>query len=69
MATFHEQESEEAVDDPEHPEPDLESQFHEDSYPLQDSEIEAFPEQHTPYTVNVASTYHISNILLPLMIL
>ena len=38
MAKVHEQESEEVADDPEHPEPDLENQFHEDSYPMQDSE-------------------------------
>ena len=31
MAKVHEQESEEAADDLEHPEPDLENQFHEDS--------------------------------------
>ena len=60
MAKVHEQESEEVADDQEHPEPDLENQFHEDSYPMQDSEIEDFLEQHTPYTVNMASTYHIS---------
>ena len=60
MTKVHEQESEEVADDPERPEPDLENQFHEDSYPMQDSEIEDFLERHTLYTVNMSSTYHIS---------
>ena len=60
MAEVHEQEREEVDDGPEHPEPDLENQFHEDSYPTQDSEIEEFLDHHTPYTVNMSSTYHIS---------
>ena len=60
MAKVHEQESEEVTDDIEHPEPDLDNQFHEDSYPMQDSEIEHLLEHHTPYTVNMASTSHIS---------
>ena len=34
--------------------------FHEESYPMQDSEIEDLLETHTPYTVNMASLYHIS---------
>ena len=60
MAKVHEQEHEEVDDGPDHPEPDLENHFHEESYPIQDSEIEDLLECHTPYTVNMASTYHIS---------
>ena len=60
MAKVHEKEAEETDEDTEHPDPDLENQFHEDSYPMQDSEIEDFLEHHTSYTVNMASTYHIS---------
>ena len=40
MTKVHEQESEEIDEDPDHPEPDLVTQFHEDSYPMKDSEIE-----------------------------
>ena len=60
MAKVHEQDHEEVDDSPDHPEPDLENHFHEESYPMQDSEIEDLLDNHTPYTVNMASTYHIS---------
>ena len=60
MAKVHEQEHEEADNDPDHPEPDVENHFQEESYPMQDSDIEDILENHTPYTVNMASTYHIS---------
>ena len=43
-----------------HPEPGLENHFQEESYPMQDSEIEDHLDTHTTYTVNMASTYHIS---------
>ena len=59
MARVHEQEHEEA-DDPDHPEPDLENHFQEEFHPMQDSDIEDLVEKHTSYTVNMASTYHIS---------
>ena len=47
-------------DSPDHLEPDLENHFHEESYPMQDSDIEGLLETYTPYSVNMASTYHIS---------
>ena len=67
MAQVHEQEHEEVDDSPDHSEPDLENHFHEESYPMQDSEIEDLLETHTPYTANMASTYHISKYSAPLM--
>ena len=60
MAQVHEQDHEEVEDRPDHPEPDLEKQFHEESYPTQDSDIEDLLETYTPYTVNGTFTYHIS---------
>ena len=59
MAKVHEQDHEEVDDSPNHPEPDLENHFHEESYPMQDSDIEELLDSHTP-SVNMASTYHIS---------
>ena len=56
MGKGHEQDYEEVDDSPDHPQPDLENHFHEESYHIQDSDIET----HTPYTVNMASTYYIS---------
>ena len=41
-------------------EPDLENHFQEESYPMQDSDIENLLENHTLYTVNMVSTYCIS---------
>ena len=38
----------------------MENHFHEESYPMQDSDIEDLLESHTPYSVNMTSTYHIS---------
>ena len=58
-AKVYEQDHEE-VDSPDHPEPDLENNIHEDSYPVQDTDIEDILEAHTPYSVNMTSTYHIS---------
>ena len=59
MAKVHEQEHEQVDDGPEHLDPDPDNRFHEESYPMQDSEIGNLLENHTPYTVNMASTYHI----------
>ena len=56
---MHEQDHEEA-NSPDNPEPDLENQFHEDSYPMQDTDIEDLPETHGQYSANMESTYHIS---------
>ena len=45
MAKAHEQDHEEA-DSPDNPEPDLENHFHDDSYPMQDSDTEDLLETH-----------------------
>ena len=58
MAKVHEKEHEEAH--PGQPEPDLENHFQEESYPMQDCDIEDPLENHTPHSVNKASTYDIS---------
>ena len=50
MAKVHKQDHEEA-DSPDNSEPDLENQFHEDSYHMQDM---------AQYSASMASTYHIS---------
>ena len=55
MAKVHEQDSEGAEDEHDHPEPDLDNHLQEDSYPMQDSDIEELLEYHTPYSVNMAS--------------
>ena len=55
----HEQEHEEA-DGPDNPEPDLDNQFHEVSYPMQDTDIEDLLETHGQYSAKMTSTYHIS---------
>ena len=60
MAKLHEQDHEEVDDSPDHPELYQENHFHQESYPMQDSDIENLLESHSPYTVNMASTYHIS---------
>ena len=60
MAKVHEQDHEEVDDSPDCPESDLENHFHRESYPVEDSDIEDLLETHTPYSVNMASTYHIS---------
>ena len=59
-AKVHKQGHEQVDDSPDHPEPDQENHFHEESYPMQDSDIEDLLEAHTPYSLNMASTYHIS---------
>ena len=38
MAKVHEQDHEEVDDTPDHPKPDLENYFQEESYPMQDSD-------------------------------
>ena len=48
MANIHEQDHEEA-DGPDNPEPKLDNQFHEDSYPMQDTDIEDVLETHGQY--------------------
>ena len=60
MARVHEQDHDKVDDSPAHPEPDQKSQFQEDSYPMQDFDIEDHLETHAQYSVNMASTYHIS---------
>ena len=65
MAKVHEQDHEEVDDSPDHPDTDLENHFHEESYPMQDSDIEDLLVTHTPYTAN---PHTISlNTLLPLV--
>ena len=59
MAKVHEQDHDEA-EIPDNPEPDLENHFHDDSYPMQDSDIEDHLETHGQYSANIAFTYHIS---------
>ena len=59
MAKVHEQDHEE-LDSPDNAEPDLENHFHEDPYPMQDSDTEDLLETHGQYSANMASTYHIS---------
>ena len=59
MAKVHEQDHEE-VGSPDNPEPDLESHFHDDSYPMQDSDIEDLLETHGQNSANMGSLYHIS---------
>ena len=59
MAKVHEQDQEE-TDGPDNREPDLDSQFHDDSYPMQDTDIEDLPETHGQYSANMAPPYHIS---------
>ena len=50
----------EEADGPDNPEPDLDNQFHEDSYDMLDTDIEDLLETHGQYSANMASTYHIS---------
>ena len=47
MANVHEQDHEEVEDSHDHPEPYLENHFHEESYPMQDSDHEDLLETHT----------------------
>ena len=55
MAKVHEQNHDEA-----NPEPDHENHVPDDSYPMQDSDIEDLLETHGHYSARTASTYHIS---------
>ena len=59
MAKLHEQDHDE-TDHPDNPEPDLETHLPDDSYPMQDSDIEDLLEMHCHYSVKMASMYHIS---------
>ena len=59
MAKVHEQDHDEA-DHPDYPEPDLANHLSDDSYPMQDSDIEDILETHGHYYAKMASTYHIS---------
>ena len=58
-AKVHEQDHEEA-DSLDNPELDLDNQFHEDSYPMWDTDNEHLLEIQGQYSVNMVSTYHIS---------
>ena len=60
MARVHEQDTEGTEEEHNHLEHDLDNHLQEDSYPMQDSDIEELLEHHSPYSVNMASTYHIS---------
>ena len=66
LAKVHEQDHEE-IDSPDNPEPDLENHFHEESYPMQDSDIEDLLETQA----NTLQTWHphttSQSILLPLI--
>ena len=59
MTKVHEQGHDKA-DNPENPEPDRENHLPDDSYPMQNSDIEDLLETHGHYSVIMASTYHIS---------
>ena len=59
MAKVHEQDHNEA-DNPDNPEPDLENHLADDSYPMQDSDIEELLETYGHYSGKMLSTYHIS---------
>ena len=59
MAKVHKQDHDEA-DHPDNPEPDLENHLPDDSYPMQDSDIEDLLETHGYYSAKMASIYHIS---------
>ena len=59
MANVHEQDNDKA-DSPDNPEPEMEHSFYEDSYPMQDTNIEDLLDTHGEYSANMASTYHIS---------
>ena len=59
MSKVHEQDHDEA-DNPDNAEPDREKHFPDDSYPMEDSDIEDLLETHGHYSAKMASTYHIS---------
>ena len=58
-ANIHEQDNDE-VDNTDNPEPDLENHFTDDSYPMEDSDLQDLLETHGHYSAKMASTYHIS---------
>ena len=59
MAKVHEQDH--GDDEPSKtPEPDLNNHYTEDSYPMQDSDIEELIKSHGNYCPEMAFTYHIS---------
>ena len=62
MAKVHEQDHDETdhPEHPEHPEPDRENHLPDDSYPMQNSDIEDILETHGHYSPIMASIYHIS---------
>ena len=60
MAKVHKQDTEGTEVEYNHPEPDLNNHLQDNSYPMQDSDIEELLEHHSPCSGNVASTYHIS---------
>ena len=53
-------------DPPETPWPDLDNYYTEDSYPMQDSNIEELIESHGNYSTEMAFTISPSNMLLPM---
>ena len=59
MGKVHEQDHDED-DHQDNSEPDLENHLPDDSYPMQDSDIEDLLETHGYYSTNMASIYHIS---------
>ena len=59
MAKVHEQDHEEA-DSADNPQPEMENHFHEDSYPMQDTDIDDLLETHGQDSTNMASTDLIS---------
>ena len=58
MAKVHEQDHDEAKN-PDSPEPDLKNHLPDDSYPMQDSDIQDLLETHGHYSAKMASTYDI----------
>ena len=60
MAKVHKQDTEGSEEEHNHPEPDLDNHLQEVIYPMQDPDIEELMEHHSPYSVNMASTYHMS---------
>ena len=61
MPKVHEQDHDE-TDSTDNPGPDLENHFHEDSYPMQDSDIEDLLVTLGQYSAIIASTYHIPKL-------
>ena len=59
IAKVHEKNHDEA-NHPNNPEPDLETHLPDDSYPMQDSDIEDLLQTHGHYSAKMTSTYHIS---------